>query len=42
MTKTGVNGFTDNVPANTYSVVFGDTFQNGLPAYVDINDVTIL
>jgi flagellin-like hook-associated protein FlgL len=42
MTKTGVNGFTDNVPANTYSVVFGDTFQNGLPAYVDINDVQIL
>ena len=42
MTKTGINGFTSDAPVNTYSVVFGDTFENGLPGYVNINDVTIL
>lgn len=30
-----VTGFNNGV----YSVVYGDTFQNGLPAYVNANDV---
>jgi len=30
-----VTGFKDGV----YSVVYGDTFENGLPAYVNANDV---
>ena len=32
MTVTGINN-------GVYSVVYGDTFYNGLPAYVNVNDV---
>lgn len=32
-----VTGYKDGV----YSVVYGDTFQNGLPAYVNANDVIL-
>ena len=32
-----VTGYADGV----YSVVYGDTFQNGLPAYVNANDVIL-
>lgn len=32
-----VTGFKDGI----YSVVYGDTFQNGLPAYVNANDVIL-
>lgn len=33
-----VTGYKDGV----YSVVYGDTFENGLPAYVNANDVITL
>ena len=32
-----VTGYADGV----YSVVYGDTFQNGLPAYVNANEVIL-
>jgi hypothetical protein len=34
MTVTAING-------DMFSVVYGDTFQYGLPAYVNVNDVII-
>jgi hypothetical protein len=33
-----VTGYSDGI----YSVVYGDTFYNGLPAYVNANDVQVL